>query len=159
MIGKRYLGSMITISALAVVATVAVNAHGTPEPASQGRTTAVTSVRAGIPACTYESGHTQRVCYWDARTQGNGKGWSFISHGYGQYVTYMINAPQSCQALANVGSWKSKGSDGMITWNGRELAGEMISDYRTFNQTRKSLDRACTAWIMEYTKDHWKSLK
>lgn len=33
----------------------------------------------GIPPCTHEDGAGQGICYWNARTQGNGDGDSYIS--------------------------------------------------------------------------------
>jgi len=132
---------------------------GTGQTANGAQSTAQhRSAPKGIPACQWEDGHTQRLCYWDGTKRGNHKGWSFVSHAYGRYVTYMINAPQSCQALANVGSWKSYGEDGVSVWNGRELAGMMIDDARTFKWGTKGLDRACTAWLDEFARDHLKIL-
>ena len=32
----------------------------------------------GLPQCTHEDGSGQSACYWDADTQGNGKGTDYV---------------------------------------------------------------------------------
>lgn len=39
--------------------------------------------------CEVEDGSTQKVCFWDAERQGNGKGKSFYSFNYGEDVVYV----------------------------------------------------------------------
>lgn len=148
MINKR-----AQFATLAVATAVALGVVVGTGQSANGAQTAVQRPVYGMPACRYEDGHGQRLCYWDARTQGNGKGWSFVAHNGGQYVTYVISAPQSCQALANLGSWKSRGSDGVSVYNGRTLAGEMMSDARTFKWSTARLSRNCAGWLYEYGRD------
>lgn len=44
--------------------------------------------RHSIPFCSTEDGREHRVCYWDARKQGNGEGRSFISYNFGSFVVF-----------------------------------------------------------------------
>lgn len=145
---RTKIAAMLALTVITLAAVIFVN--------SQGSATATPNTQRpvyGMPACQHEDGHGQRLCYWDARTQGNGKGWSFVAHNGGQYVTYVLSAPRSCQALAQVGSWKSYGEDGVMIFNGRELAGMMIDDARTFGWGKKGLHNACAGWLYEYGRD------
>jgi hypothetical protein len=103
-----------------------------------------------LPACRNEDGSGQRgACWWNGGQ--NGKGARYVISN-GQF-THVITAPHACRALANVGSWKSKGSDGTALYNGRTLASEMISDANTFGWSTRTLTRACAGWLGEYAKD------
>jgi hypothetical protein len=154
MIATRTLGAWAGITAVTLGTVIGVQAQtSTATPAHKGT--------KGLPACRYEDGSTQRACYWDGRTMGNRKGDSYVIMNGEQtiIVRAKITVPASCRALANVGTWRSKGEDGIMTWNGSWLAKEMISDKITFNQSTRSLDRACTAWLAEFAKDRLSQLK
>lgn len=53
---------MIMVVALALIGTLAKDDHP----------------KDSIPACKYEDGSGQADCYWDAQTQGNGKGHDYV---------------------------------------------------------------------------------
>jgi hypothetical protein len=153
MIATRTLGAWAGVTAATLAVVVGVQAQSsTATPAHKGT--------KGLPACRYEDGSTQRACYWDGRTMGNRKGDSYVIMNGEQtiIVRAKIKVPASCRALANVGSWKSWGEDGPMVWNGAELSRFMIEDSVTFKWGTKGLDRACTAWLDEFARDHLKIL-
>lgn len=156
MIGKRYLGSMIGISALAVAVTVGVNANGTPDTASQSRTTAVASVPA-LPACEHEDGSTQRACYWDAQRQGNGQGWSMINMDYGQQTIIVSWLPAPCKAVSQLPGYERPANDHDAI-RGLVSGTEMISMLREAGVSEKIMAAECTAYLYQWAEDHDKAI-
>jgi hypothetical protein len=66
--------------------------------------------------------------------------------------------PASCRALAAVGTWQSYSPEdsGPATWNGREISDELIADRAYFQQSYRTLHRACASWLYEYGRDELK---
>jgi hypothetical protein len=157
MIGKRYIGSMIGISALAVVATVAVNANGTLDVTSQTRTATVTAV-PGLPGCDQEDGSTQLACYWDAQRMGNGKGWSMIHMDYGQQTIIVSWLPAPCKALSQLPAYSTPDTEEpskIATWpSGIELISQEVEAGTKINSERMHM--VCNSWLAAWADDHMK---
>lgn len=86
-----------------------------------------------LPACEYEDGSGQALCYWDAQTSGNGEGTSLISGDCApDYIGGQANS-DLCVALFN------KGQEG-IDW-----VGECVGTENTISDS----DRKNEGWNIE----------
>lgn len=47
-------------------------------------------ITTGAPACEYEDGSSQKVCVWNAKEQGNGKGDSLVIINGGKRTAKVI---------------------------------------------------------------------
>jgi hypothetical protein len=138
MINNATRNPLVIFAAITATALGSVVALNVPE-ASGSTTTARSST--GLPACRWNGGR-------------NGKGHRYVINNGQQ--TVVINSLRSCRALANVGTWRSKGEDGVMIFNGATLARELHNSKIELGWSSKRLHRECAGWLSEYANDQLK---
>jgi hypothetical protein len=150
MINNATRNPLVIFAAITATALGSVVALNVPE--ASGSTTTARSSK-GLPACQQEDGSGQRgACWWNGGR--NGKGHRYVINNGQQ--TVVINSLRSCRALANVGTWRSKGEDGVMIFNGATLARELHNSKIELGWSSKRLHRECAGWLSEYANDQLK---
>lgn len=144
----RYVWSIIILPILVLVlgftlvATVPVGkAHAAPATDS-----------APMPACTYEDGSGQALCYWDAQTQGNGMGTDVVAGDCSLGTVHTVEASNACLTLWGMDVRISYGEDGSMseTAKGSVLVADCLDiefEATISEWVRKSLDNE--GWNLE----------
>ena len=98
----------------AIVALLTIHPAPTATPISGG-IERVAHHTDTLPACEYEDGSGQALCYWDAQTSGNGVGTSVVAGDCSVGTVYTQDASDACLMLWDVPMRYTYLSDGAVS--------------------------------------------
>lgn len=95
---SKFIGRMFAVGIIAALigGTVAIAEHA--DAVSQVTINKYIRAHGGIPPCTHEDGSGQPgACYWNAKKQGNGKGYDYIAVPVkgGDKAIVFLNGPKA----------------------------------------------------------------